>query len=111
MNKKIPVLEALIVVAILAVIAFAGGARFTDWSAACAVFFGFLHTQISFSLAEGRIEELPNAPGSLLKKIHLLKEATWITTFSLLGSWPLLGGAALFLFYPALRELLRAPRR
>ncbi len=107
MASRIVVWEALGVIMVLSLIAYLGGARITDWSAACGVFLGFIHTQMSFSLAEGRIEELPNSPGALLRKIHLLKEASWITTFSLLGSWPLLCGAVLFLCYPMLRVRLR----
>lgn len=48
-------LEALLVLILVLLIASLGTAGASDWSAACAVFLGFIHSQVSFDAAEGRL--------------------------------------------------------
>lgn len=107
MSKKIGYFEAAFVFLVLAGIAYLGGAKITDCSAALAVFLGFLHSQLSFDLADGRA--LQGRPlTQRLKKVFMMKEVTWIATFAMLGSWPLLAGAMMFLSYPAIRSITRS---
>lgn len=92
--------EAILVLILVMWIASQGTGGVSDWSAACAVFLGFIHSQGSFDAAEG---QLGLQGPSVLQRIFIAKEAMWIATFALLGSWPLLAGAVVFISYPALR--------
>lgn len=109
MGLKLSHFEALTVLTVLSIIAVLGGSRFTDWSAALAVFLGFLHAQLSFDLADAHDEksESQSNTGAKLKDLFVLKEIIWIVTFTALGSYPLLAGALLFMAYPAIRRWLR----
>lgn len=100
MVQRIAALESLVVFLILALIACVGEARLTDWSAAIAVFFGFLYSQISFDIADEQAADLTSDPRLRKHRLFILKESIWIVTFGLLGSWPLLAGAVMFKAYP-----------
>jgi len=106
--KKIDLLEALVVIVALGVIAYLGGSKFTDWTAAAAVFIGFLYAQLSFNIAEEKTATASEAlEQARLKQVFVVKELLWIVTFAALGSYPLLVGAFLFMVYPATRTLVR----
>jgi hypothetical protein len=103
-------LEAALVFLTLGIIAYFGGSKFTDWSAALAVFLGFLHAQVAFDLADyNKSSKINTSPQSnLLKNFYLIKEAIWLVTFVALKSYPLLAGSAIFISYPALRRIIRS---
>ena len=110
MRLSIATLECLGILLILSTIAILGGSKFTDWSASFAVFLGFIYAQRSFDIAE---QMQPHAvknesPIDLeMKRIFVLKEFVWMTTFYAIGSYPLLCGACVFAMYPSIRRYLR----
>lgn len=111
MRSTVAKLECLVVFLILMAIAYCGGAKFSDWSAACAVFLGFLYAQRSFDAVEALEHEKAAANhrsnSTEMQKIFVLKEFVWMTTFYAIGSYPLLCGAFVFAAYPSIRRSLR----
>lgn len=107
MGCKVAFLEALVVFLALWLVAYTGGAHATDYLASTAVFLGFIYSQMSFDLADAHPMHSTENPCAKMKNVYLLKEATWILTFGLLGSWPLFVGAIMFISYPMIRSLTR----
>ena len=109
-NARYPVslreTEALFVFLMLFIIAVCSGSKAVDWSAASAVFLGFVDAQISFDLAEHQTKSGGQEGAKKLHNIYVLKELGWVVTFLLLQSWPLLFGAIIFSLYPTIRRWL-----
>jgi hypothetical protein len=105
-------LEALFVATTLALTAVLSGSRLTDWVGAVAVFFTFMHGQISFDFAED--QSAKSAPDVSCHRwsgrYFVVKEALWVLTFTLLEAWPLLIGTVVFLTYPKWRTAFRSWR-
>ncbi len=108
MNHSMADWEALAVFLLLTIIWLANGAHAVDWISAAAVFFGFLYAQLAFELAEGAQWADPYSATTRMRRLFILKEATWVLTFAMIGSWPLLTGAVVFMGYPCVRARLRA---
>ena len=108
MKPSIQDWEALGVFFVLTAIWLVNGAHAVDWISAAAVFFGFLYAQLAFDIAEGGEHASPSQSNAHMRRLFVLKEATWLLTFAMLGSWPLLVGALMFIVYPAMRCRLRA---
>lgn len=108
--------EALVVGLVLVAVVVATGARPIEWLGSAAVFFMFMHAQVSFRLAEAEDARRDAAaiartfdPHSVechrfLVVYHYAKEACWCAYFVLLGAWSALVGVAIFLLYPAWRR-------
>jgi hypothetical protein len=101
--------EAIFVLLFLVATAILGGGKISDWTSTVAVFFTFLHGQVSFALQESH-EKLAVPSVSYYrwsKRYFITKELFWIVTFILMQSWPLLSGALIFATYPYWRCTFR----
>jgi hypothetical protein len=106
-QDRIASFEAVFVFLTLCLIAWYSGSQPTDWTSAAAVFLGFVYAQSSFEIAERDLQSRVSTETKRLRGIFMLKEVGWIVTFMLLGSWPLVFGAVMFLSYPYVRLLTR----
>ena len=96
--------EALVVGSILAIIAI------FKWQAiellgGAAVFFTFMHTQVSFRLSEAE-QHRTEAQVECHRKAQyyfIARECLWFIYFASLGAWSALAGVIIFLLYPIWR--------
>jgi hypothetical protein len=103
-------LEALLVFLVLAGVVVASGAKPMDLVSAFAGFLTFLCTQNAFDMNE-QLRALQTEALSAqhrYRNLFFLKEAVWVLTFILLGSYPLLASTGVFASYPWWRKKLRA---
>lgn len=105
--QRVNSIEALFVFSALCLIVWYSGGQAADWTSAAAVFLGFVYAQSSFEIAERDLQSRLSTETRRLRGIFMLKEVGWIVTFMLLGSWPLVFGALMFLSYPYVRSLTR----
>jgi len=98
-------LEATLVAIVLAAVAIYRGSKL-EWLGSLAVFFTFMHAQVSFRLSEAE-ERRTVAQVECYRKAQyyfLAKEACWFSYFLLMGSWSALIGVFIFLIYPIWRN-------
>lgn len=102
-------LEMLVVAALLAGVAHAGGSGPLQWLTAAAVLLSFGHMQVA-----NRLEEAESARPQTyvhcrawLDRYLVAKELMWAVVFTVAGAWPALLGCAVFALYPAWRRWRR----
>ncbi|HEY8191595.1 MAG TPA: hypothetical protein VIG74_04155 [Alphaproteobacteria bacterium] len=109
-NKYTWQIEAAVVgVSLLAVIALSGG-RWVEYIGAAAVFFTFMHAQVTDRMAEQQAV-LPQPTVQCWRwaqRYFFIKEVLWLVYFMLLHAWSALLGVGLFLLYPAWRKYYKA---
>jgi hypothetical protein len=101
--------EALLVGSVIALTAILSGGDMVDWLGATAVFFTFMHGQVSFDFQEAQqVMEKPHVPCYRWSgRYFVIKEILWVLTFSILQAWPLLLGTLIFASYPYWRKKFR----
>jgi len=97
--------EAAVVGAVLTTVAWAKG-QSIEWLGALAVFFTFMHAQVSFRLSESESRKTLAQVECHWKAQYyfLAKEACWFLYFIFLGAWSALIGVLVFLLYPLWRK-------
>ncbi len=107
--RWVSVLEAAFVLFSLLTIAAYTGGQGRDWLATAAVFLTFLHAQLAFDFEDSQKSLLKPAVQNFkwAGRLFVTKEALWVVTFFMTGSWPLCVGSVIFATYPHWRKMVR----
>jgi|GEM_PF-3466901 len=83
------------------------------WLSALAVLASFVHAKVGYRMAEALAASKapPISCYEWSEKYWLLKELLWLGVFFLSGAYPAIGGAVLFIVYPAWRRIHVEERR
>lgn len=99
---------AFVFLVLLAVILIAGG-RWVEYVGATAVFFSFMHAQVSDRMAEEQSKMIDPSVECYRwsQRYFFIKEAMWLVYFVALNAWSALVGVGVFLLYPMWRKYYR----
>lgn len=100
--------HAVVIASQLAIVAISGFG-WLQWLIAAAVYASFSHASVSERLREREaIREQPSVECHRWQRAYwIMKEVLWAAFFVATGTWPALGGCAVFLLYPFWRRYWR----
>lgn len=102
-------IEAAFVFLVLLAVIIATGGRWVEYIGATAVFFSFMHAQVSDRMAEAQADmPVPSVECyRWSQRYFFIKEAMWLVYFVSLQAWSALVGVGVFLLYPVWRRYYR----